>query len=90
MAEVDCEYCRHWNSVHPDETPRTACGPCEFCQAPGHVGAHPRQPCSICLCAEHWAELTGPGFHFDMSHVTFVLILLIIAAIAFPAIASWF
>ena len=85
----ECLYCDDWNHQHPQDTPRTACGPCEFCKAAGHIGAHPRQPVSLCLCRAHWAEITAPGYHFEISHLIVAFLLLILAAIAYPLIARF-
>ena len=86
----ECEYCRQWNRDHPQEAPRTSCGPCDFCQAPGHIGAHPRQPTSICLCDKHWAELTAPGYHFELSHLIYVAMAAIFVAVVYPVLARFF
>ncbi|MFZ5482984.1 MAG: hypothetical protein ACOZB0_02030 [Pseudomonadota bacterium] len=59
-----CPYCADWNQRHPD-TPRDSCGPCEVCGRPGHVGAHPRKPVSLCLCPEHGSQETDSGDHFE-------------------------
>ncbi len=68
-----CDYCHQWNAEHP-EAQRSACGPCEFCGAPGHIGAHPRQPGSLCLCEPHWQTLSSPGWHFELYHLIYLLI----------------
>ncbi len=77
---ADCPYCRDWNREHPAEAPRTSCGPCETCGRPGHVGAHPRQPTSHCLCPEHWESLVSRGFHFELYHLVYVVIGLLAAS----------
>ena len=86
----ECLYCDDWNRLHPQEAPRTSCGPCEFCTAPGHIGAHPRQPVSLCLCPAHWAELGAAGYHFELSHLIYVAMVLMLAASAYPLLARWF
>lgn len=83
----DCEYCLQWNKDHPDEAPRVACGPCDVCRAPGHVGAHPRRPSSVCLCKAHWGALTARGYHFEPYHLIYVIIFGIAAAQIYPLIA---
>jgi len=89
MAD-DCEYCRQWNQDHPDEQPRAACGPCDVCAVPGHVGAHPRQPTSVCLCKAHWDKLSASGYHFELSHLIYVIIFGIAAIQLYPLVArSW-
>jgi len=77
---TDCAYCQQWNHEHPHEQPRVSCGPCEVCQAPGHVGAHPRLPTSHCLCPKHWEALNAPRFRFDLSHLIVVLVIGVAAA----------
>ena len=72
MSDV-CPYCRDWNAAHP-EAPRSACGPCETCGAPGHVAAHPRQPTSVCLCTAHHQALAADGWHFELYHLIYLLI----------------
>lgn len=67
-----CPYCRDWNTAHP-ESPRSACGPCETCGAPGHVAAHPRQPTSVCLCTAHHQAL-AEGWHFELYHLIYLLL----------------
>jgi hypothetical protein len=89
MSDLTCAYCRDWNAAHPDEPARTACGPCDHCQAPGHIGAHPRQACSVCLCETHWAEISKPGLHFDLSHIIVIIVLGFAAASLWPIIARW-
>jgi hypothetical protein len=86
----ECEYCSQWNREHPQEAPRTSCGPCDFCQATGHIGAHPRQSTSICLCEKHWAELTAPGYHFELYHLIYLALGAIIVATVYPMIARFF
>lgn len=76
---ADCPYCRDWNREHPAEAPRTSCGPCETCGRPGHVGAHPRQPTSLCLCLEHWESLAARGYHFELNHLVYAVIGLLAA-----------
>ena len=83
----DCEYCRQWNREHPDAEPRSSCGPCDFCQAPGHVRAHPRQPTSVCVCRKHWDELTAPGYHFELYHLIYLILLGIAAVQLHPLLA---
>ena len=84
------EYCRRWNRERPLASPRTACGPCDVCQAPGHVGAHPRQPTSVCLCERHWAEVSAPGYRFELYHLVYVAIAAIVVATLYPKMASLF
>lgn len=86
----ECEYCNQWNREHPEAPPRTSCGPCDVCKAPGHVGAHPRQPASICLCERHWAELAAPGYRFELYHLVYVAVAAILAATVYPMIARFF
>ena len=83
----DCDYCCQWNREHPDEAPRVSCGPCSACQAPVHLKAHPRQPTSSCLCQQHWDELNARGYHFELYHLIYVLILGIAAVQIYPLIA---
>jgi hypothetical protein len=83
----DCEYCRQWNKEHPESEPESSCGPCEICHAPGHLKAHPKQPTTLCLCQKHWNELNAPGYHFDLSHLIYVIILGIAAVQICPLIA---
>lgn len=65
-------------------------GPCEFCRAPGLVGAHPRQPVSICLCQKHWDELAQPGYHFETYHLIYPLLMAALAVIFYPLVARFF
>jgi hypothetical protein len=83
MAPADCPYCRDWSRAHPEAAPRLSCGPCETCGKPGHVGAHPRQPTSVCLCAEHWAALAARGYHFELYHLVYVVIGLVAASVVY-------
>lgn len=82
---IECAYCADWNREHPDQA-RTECGPCEHCEAPGHIGAHPRQPTSLCLCRKHWDELASPGFHFELHHLIYWVILVIVATLLYTSI----
>ena len=84
---VDCEYCRKWNQENSESESQTSCGPCEICRAPGHLKAHPRKPASICLCQQHWDELNASGYHFDLSHLLYVIVLAIAAVQIYPLIA---
>lgn len=90
MTQPGCGYCEDWNRRHPNAPPRTSCGACASCGAPGHIGAHPRRPASICLCEGHWAELTAPGYRFELYHLVYLFVLLTFAAIAYPLVAKWF
>ncbi|MBK9594437.1 MAG: hypothetical protein IPO57_03455 [Rhodocyclales bacterium] len=85
----DCEYCRQWNQAHPEAEPRASCGPCAVCRAPGHLKAHPRQPTSLCLCREHWDELNAPGYHFELYHLIYVVIVGIAAIQIYPLVARF-
>lgn len=86
MTDI-CDYCNKWNRDHPGEKQRDSCGPCVVCQAPGHLGAHPRQPTSICLCKNHWDDLNSPGYHFEFYHLIYAAILSIAAVQIYPIIA---
>lgn len=87
-TEAQCLYCADWNRAHPDEPPKTACGPCEFCGEPGHIGCHPRRPTSMCLCERHWRELST-GFHFELYHLIPLIVLGLLAAIIYPQVMRW-
>jgi hypothetical protein len=89
MSE-DCAYCRQWNHDHPDAAPKESCGPCDVCQADGHVKAHPRQPTSICLCQRHWNELNADGYHFELYHLIYLIISVIVAIQVYPLAARLF
>lgn len=86
----DCSYCAEWQRQHPDQPPRHACGPCERCGAPGHVGAHPRQAVSLCLCPRHWAALAAPGYHFELYHLIVPIVIGSFVAIIWPLLARLF
>lgn len=90
QMQFECGYCNDWNRDHPQESPRASCGPCDVCKAPGHVGAHPRQPVSLCLCEKHWSELTDDGYHFETYHLIYVLIVVIFVAVTYPIVARFF
>jgi hypothetical protein len=59
-------------------------------QAECDVGAHPRQPTSVCLCERHWAEVSAPGYRFELYHLVYVAIAAIVVATAYPMVASLF
>ena len=85
----DCEYCRQWNQAHPEAEPRASCDPCAVCQAPGHLKAHPRQPTSLCLCQAHRNELDASGYHFELYHLIYVVIVGIAAIQIYPLVARF-
>ncbi len=87
MLREDCEYCRQWNLSHPAEAARLACGPCDVCQAPGHIMAHPRQPTSVCLCQQHAHALGSSAYHFELYHLIYVLIFGLLALQLYPLLA---
>lgn len=84
-----CDYCPQWNRDHPEQPPRESCGPCVVCQAPGHLRAHPRNPTSICLCHTHEQALNAPGYHFELYHLIYVVILGIAAVQIYPFLARF-
>jgi len=53
----------------------------------GHLRPHPRQPTSICLCQQHWDELTAAGYHFELYHMIYVLIFGIAVIQIYPLVA---
>lgn len=85
---AECNYCQQWNEEHPDAERRVSCGPCSVCQAPGHLKAHPRQPTSICLCQKHWDELNERGYHFELYHLIYLIVIGIAAIQIYPLIAK--
>lgn len=86
---IACGYCNAWNQEHPEAEQRYFCGPCNICQSPGHIGAHPRQPVSLCLCQQHWDELNTPGYHFELSHLIYVAIIGLALVQIYPLLARW-
>ncbi len=84
-----CIYCEQWNREYPDAPPRVSCGPCVECQAPGHLRAHPRQPTSLCLCRHHESTLSAPGYHFELYHLIYVVVIGIAAVQVARAIAPF-
>lgn len=86
MSEPSCGYCADWNRTHSPAEQRQSCGPCAQCGAPGHVGSHPRQPISVCLCQEHWQQLAASGFRFEVYHLVYVFIAAVAVAVLVSAL----